>query len=179
MKFLPKKKGLDFLFLSLYIHVCNLTLTGKKIMKNKISLSIALALAMMSENKAMDQENQKKEDPVCLFRLPPAPYYSKLKTLHMCGFKLEAHSIKSLTENLPQGLTHLYLSDNQIKNKEAIALVAKPLPESLTYLDLPRKHIGAEGVRALAKHSPGLTHLDLSHNHIENEGIQASSKAST
>jgi hypothetical protein len=27
-------------------------------MKNKIALSIALALAMMSENKAMDQENQ-------------------------------------------------------------------------------------------------------------------------
>jgi hypothetical protein len=38
--------------------LCNVTSTGKKIMKNKIALSLALALSMINESKAMDQGNQ-------------------------------------------------------------------------------------------------------------------------
>jgi Ran GTPase-activating protein (RanGAP) involved in mRNA processing and transport len=134
-------------------------------MKNKIALSVALALAMISENKAMVIENLEVKQIQYLSSLLEHP---KLKALTLYHFELTAQSIETLTKNLPQDLTRLDLSWNQIGKEGSIEL-AKCLPRDLTHLEFKWNQIDA---LALANHLP-LIHLDLSGNQIGNEGVRA------
>jgi Ran GTPase-activating protein (RanGAP) involved in mRNA processing and transport len=122
-------------------------------MKNKIALSVALALAMVSENKAMVAENKKKEGPViCLSKLlnpTELPNYSKLKALKLINFALTAQSIETLIKNLHQSLTHLDLRCNQI-GADGASVLAKYLPRDLIYLNLASNEIGDEAVSSVS-----------------------------
>jgi Ran GTPase-activating protein (RanGAP) involved in mRNA processing and transport len=76
-----------------------------------------------------------------------------------------------LAKCLPDGLTDLNLSSNEIGDEGALALVVKPLPKGLTRLNLSCNYIGNEGALALAERlPPDLTDLDLSWNQIEDKG---------
>lgn len=89
-----------------------------------------------------------------------------LTILQLSGHRVADQGAASLAASLSL-LRVLGLSQNMITDVGACSLIALP---SLTYLDLSRNAVAAEGARALSRHSTLLI-LNLSHNPIDDEAL--------
>jgi hypothetical protein len=156
-------------------------------MKNKIALSVALALAMVSENKAMEPVNQplvqqgdQVQNQLAFIQNGALHFRGQQYPVHLNTLDFSQNDVNLIMTDVE--VIELFPLFAQFPNlntlnltccgltANSIEILANHLPQDLTHLDLSYNRMGNAGAIALANHFPAaLTHLILGNQEQEGD----------
>ena len=114
-----------------------------------------------------------------IFKKLNSPYLSNLHRLFCMGHILGPEHAEAIVRFQHAGhlssLRHLYLGNNNIRDRGVKAISSSPYMENIESLSLWVNEIGPLGAHAIAesKHLKNMTLLNLSSNSIDDEGFRA------